>query len=261
VTVQEEISQTALVVLKAECSAKEILPEFPCYTNSSHQMADALGYDLSKIRVSVDDVVSIAIRKKMIMNQIRRFVSNYPQSVVVNLGCGLSSFYKEFEKTDVVWFDLDLPELICLRRNFFSESAKYRLVSQSVLDFSWMDQIPTDRPALFIMEGLLPYFQEGEVRGLLEELMRRFPKQELIVHAISKWRTSRPHSELKKGGIHLHWGVASAQAITRWIPNLRLIEEGYPYSASASKWSLKMRILRLFPAIRCMDKIFRYASQ
>lgn len=254
------ISRTALLVLKAESFANKLLPEFCDYLNKSCQIADALECDFSRIHLSADDVLSVAIRKKMIVDQIRAFVDRYPQGIVVNLGCGLSSFYEEFEGSDIIWFDLDLPELICTKRKFFEESANYRLIGHSVLDYSWMGRIPKDRPTLFIMEGVLPYFCESEVRNLLQELTRQFPKQESIIHAISKWRVVRPHNELKKSGVGMSWGVASGKVIASWIPKLRLVEEQYPYALSTPKWSFKMRFLRLLPAIRRMDKILRYAS-
>ncbi len=55
----------------------------------------------------------------------------------------------------VRWFDVDLPQVIALRRQLHSESETYRLVGSSVTDPGWLNEFPTDGPVLIVAEGLL----------------------------------------------------------------------------------------------------------
>ena len=46
----------------------------------------------------------------------RDFLSRHPQAVVVHIGCGLDSRFERVDNGRVEWYDLDLPEVIELRR-------------------------------------------------------------------------------------------------------------------------------------------------
>ena len=46
----------------------------------------------------------------------RDFLSRHPEAVVVHIGCGLDSRFERVDNGRVEWYDLDLPEVIALRR-------------------------------------------------------------------------------------------------------------------------------------------------
>jgi O-methyltransferase involved in polyketide biosynthesis len=47
--------------------------------------------------------------------------------------------------------------------------------TQSVLDFSWMDQVDPQDGVFITAEGLLPYLEPSEALDLIRECARRFP--------------------------------------------------------------------------------------
>jgi len=66
------------------------------------------------------------------------------------------------------WFDVDYPDVIDLRRQLFPErGASYHLIGAPLDELRWLDQVPRDRPGLFIAEGVLHYLSETEVKALL----------------------------------------------------------------------------------------------
>src|SRR5512139_2622331 len=44
------------------------------------------------------------------------FLRRYPETVVVHIGCGLDTRFERVDNGRVEWYDLDLPEVIELRR-------------------------------------------------------------------------------------------------------------------------------------------------
>jgi len=62
------------------------------------------------------------------------------------------------------------------------------MISSSVLDFSWIDEVTKDGNSNFIivMEGLLMYLQEEDVKELLGEISRRFTNSQLVADALDK---------------------------------------------------------------------------
>ena len=53
----------------------------------------------------------------------RVFLASHPDAVVVHIGCGLDSRFERVDNGRVEWYDLDLPEVIELRRTFIGGEA------------------------------------------------------------------------------------------------------------------------------------------
>src|SRR5512137_1676755 len=63
------------------------------------------------------------------------FLSRHPDAVVVHIGCGLDSRFERVDNGRVEWYDLDLPDVIALRRKFMGdEHDRYHLLGCSVLE-------------------------------------------------------------------------------------------------------------------------------
>jgi O-methyltransferase involved in polyketide biosynthesis len=67
---------------------------------------------------------------------VQHFLDIHPKAVIVNLGAGLCTRYFRVDNGEVHWYEVDFPEVIALRRQFFEESERYYCISQSMLDFA-----------------------------------------------------------------------------------------------------------------------------
>lgn len=66
--------------------------------------------------------------------------------MVLHLACGLDSRAQRVDVPDTaLWYDVDLPAVMDLRRELFKESTRYRMIAASVVDRAWLDQVPGDR--------------------------------------------------------------------------------------------------------------------
>jgi len=126
-------------------------------------------------------VIHIAIRAKKYDTFVREFLDRYPDGVVVNIGCGLDSRFLRIDNGRVVFYDLDLPEIIALKKGFFAENERYHLVASSVLDYGWMAPVSRNKgPFLFMAEGVFMYLDTEDVRSLVREIRKTFPGSELV---------------------------------------------------------------------------------
>src|SRR5512137_21342 len=96
----------------------------------------------------------------------RDFLSRHPEAVVVHIGCGLDSRFERVveRNSQVEWYDMDLPEIIELRRRFIGdEQERYHLLGCSVFEEPWLEAVNVHRhrPFLFLAEGVFVYFQEA----------------------------------------------------------------------------------------------------
>jgi methyltransferase (TIGR00027 family) len=203
----------------------------------------------------------VAMRTAQVDAWISDYLRRHPDAAVLHLGCGLHSraFRLAIPET-VRWFDVDLPQVIALRRQLYSESETYRMIGSSVTDPGWLDQLPAGGPVLIVAEGLLMYLTPAEVTDLLHRLVDRFDTGELLADFLSKWGPRL--SKLSAGGI-IRWGTRDGSEITRWDARLRLVEDS-PVIAGFRKISLSRprllyRIAYAVPANRNYDRLFRYA--
>ena len=81
-----------------------------------------------------------------------------------------------------VFYDLDLPEVIALRRDLIPEQPDNVYIEASLLETDWMDDLRRKHPDaefIFIVEGVLMYFYEKQVKAFLHHVASRFGGGEL----------------------------------------------------------------------------------
>ena len=158
--------------------------------------------------------------------QVRDFLRRHPEAVVVHIGCGLDARFERIgcnqpDIGQVEWYDLDLPEVIELRRVLFGdEGERHHLLACSVLDEAWLDIVSAHRPRpfLFLADGVFIYLQEAQVRSLVLTLCDRFPGAELVFDVLSPlevWEGNRRFARNKLDA-RLHWGIWHGQVLERW---------------------------------------------
>lgn len=176
------VTDTALVTLwcrASEARRADAIVDDPMAV----QLVDSLNYDFSKFKLSADRQ-DLALRALAFDNAARDYVAEHPRATVVALGEGMQTSFWRLDAAGIGhefhWLTLDLPPIIELRQRLLPESPRMSTCTQSVLDFSWMDQVD-DRDGVFITaEGLLPYLEPDESLDLIRECARRFPGGQLM---------------------------------------------------------------------------------
>ena len=197
-----------------------------------------LDYDFARVaQVKMDDGdrVTVLLRNREFDRQARDFLARCPQAAVVHFGCGLDSRFERVDNGQVEWYDLDLPEVIELRRKFLGgEGGRYHLLAGSAFDPAWMQAVNADhwRPTLFLAEGVFMYFEQTQVRKLIHTLYERFPGAELVFDAFSPYlvRMNNLRMAITKIGARYHWGLKHGKDIEGWGEGIRLLDEWYPFS-------------------------------
>ncbi|MGD9001231.1 MAG: class I SAM-dependent methyltransferase, partial [Anaerolineae bacterium] len=160
----------------------------------------------------------------------RDFLEEHQGGVVLQLGCGLDSRFLRVDDGRVDWYDLDMPPVVELRHQFFTEGERYHMIAASVTDLAWVDTVPSDgRPVLVLAEGLLMYLDEADVRRLVLRLHEAFPGCRLAADVFSRLtaRSATNHPALKYTGASLGWGMDDPCELEAWAPGIRLLEEWF----------------------------------
>jgi O-methyltransferase involved in polyketide biosynthesis len=222
-TAEEE---TLLITLfsKTHARTKSIIDD-----PKSQELLDQIEYDFSQLGVPLGTLLTVCIRAKQLDDYVNEFLDEYPDGVVLHLGCGLDTRYNRVDNGQVEWYDLDLPGGIALRKKFYQEADRYHMIPSSVMDFGWMEEVPKDRAVFVVAEGLLMYLREEEVKSLLLKLKEEFPGCRLAIDVFSTLtaKNVNRHPSLKKTGATVHWGIDDPKEIESWAEGIHLVEEWF----------------------------------
>jgi O-methyltransferase involved in polyketide biosynthesis len=160
----------------------------------AEEAVQRVDYDFAKFKVGRRAALLFACRATQLDLWTTSFLAEHPDATVLHLGCGLDSrVYRIVPPPTVRWFDLDYPEVIALRRQLYSERAGYSMIGSSLADLSWLDEVPGDRPAMIVAEGVTMYLTEQIMQALLQALTNHFPSGQLAfdVHTpqLVRWLT------------------------------------------------------------------------
>ena len=190
-----------------------------------------LDYDFAQvrqIRMSEGNVVARLMLTREMDRYARDFLNRHPDAVVVHFGCGFDSRFNRVDNGRVEWYDLDLPDVIRLRRKFIGdEGPRYHLLGCSMLDESWLEalKVHSQRSFLFLADNVFVYFMEAQVKALVLRLRDHFPGAELVFDGWSPffvWLGNRQLSSSKFKNL-LQWGFWRSQTLEGWGEGIQLL--------------------------------------
>jgi len=201
--------------------------------------------------------VTIAVRTLQYDKYAKAFLKEHPEGIVVNLGCGLDTRFHRIDNGKFTQYDIDLPEVIDLKKALLSEEERYKYLGVSVLDYSWMDIIKNHKkPVMFIAEGLFMYLPQAEVEKLITRLSSLFKDAILLCEIVNKKYTVgfykkvveyKLGKELKFGDkVTYEFGLTDSYELEELSNTIKLIEE-WTYLDSEEK---KLGWLRLFKNVK-----------
>jgi O-methyltransferase involved in polyketide biosynthesis len=256
----KNVPKTLLIPLIARCveTRKEngLLKDI-----RSVEILEYLNYDLSKSGLFLPIQLGVCLRTLIFDEQIRKFLSENPDAVVVNLGCGLDTRFPRVDNGRVRWFDLDLPESIEIRKHFFKETNRHKFIEKSALDPSWTDEIPKGNKTLIVAEGLCMYFTESEMKNLILTIRDSFPSSQFLFEAFSprlvKSNKNNARSQLdRKAAELLKWGIESGKEMENWFEGVRFVNEWFVIDKGRRHFPLYYRIsLFLVPMLARFNKV------
>ena len=217
--------ETLLIPLYAKANGQPMFMDA-----KAQQILDQIEYSFKDLKIPKKTAVTLLIRAEKLDTYAQAFHQRNPNGLILHLGCGLDSRCLRVAHEQATWIDLDMPDVIALRRKLYPENEGYKMIASSVTDLTWLDQVEDQKqPVLVIAEGLLMYLHENEIQDLFRALQARFPGCQVAFDAFSQFTTDRikNHPSLKKTGAEIHWGIDDPHEIEKWATGIEFLEEWY----------------------------------
>lgn len=261
----DDISETLLINLyfrSLENEVKEpiLIDEF------SGEIVKKIDYDFAKFESGDLSRVGVIIRAKFIDDALVKFAKDNDEVVIVQVGAGLDTRPLRLESVcpNAIFYDLDLPDVIALRDKLMPKAKKNFSISSSMLETAWMDELKAKHPNAkfaFALEGVAMYFEKEVFKEFFLNLARRFEgivALDLINNFAAKM-DSRKHDTLKfmKKAVVFKMGIEDPSEVEEWDKTaIKHLSTGVMMSMYKDRWSLRARIMRIFPSIRNSCRMF-----
>lgn len=228
----------------------------------AERLVNSIEYDYSKFDRAKLSAVGCSVRCWYFDNKVREFINDHVNPVIVNVACGLDA---RFQRTickgcNIPIYSLDLPEVITLRTKLLPARHGEKYIPSSLFDTDWMKHLSSAHPEasfLFIMEGVLMYFTEKEVKALFSNLANYFRGSEVWFDTCGTFvvKNSDKHDAIKKVEAKFKWGINDGRNIEKWDNRLSLIKQSSQGLFFRSRYPFPMNIIGLFPKL-----LYRFCS-
>jgi methyltransferase (TIGR00027 family) len=261
--ITNDVAETLFITLLMRCEETKH-PKPIIQDPKACELVESIDYDFSRFKNGKWSGIGTSIRVRHFDNKVTQFIERNKHPVVVLIGCGLDTRYQRLQNSrKAVFYELDLPEVIALRQRLLPPEKNQAYISASMLETEWMDMLATKHPKgrfIFVIEGVLMYFSENEVRTVISELARRFHGSQLHFDAISTWmsRQSHRHDTVKHVNAKFRWGIKDSVEMESWALNLKHRETLYYMDSEKARWGMKGYILSILPVFRKASCLLHY---
>ena len=230
-----DVQETLLIPLWARAvEAKKRKPIL--LDEKAVEVMNRIDYDFSVFSKAKGSQVGCCLRGVIMDEMLRASLKQHPDTVVVEVGAGLDTRYERLEGEVRRWFDLDLQDSMTLRRQFFAETSNRTFISGSVLDKAWIAEVKNaarSAPVVFVIEGVLVYFTEAQVRQLFCMLADEFPGAALIFDSMgtAMVKNQKHHDSVKHTNAKFVWGINNIRDLSQWDKRFRVIDSVSFYGA------------------------------
>lgn len=246
-----KIQETLLLPLwgRAQESKK---PDPKLVDSGAVRIIEELDYDFTAIAKNISAISQLAwvARSLHTDNTIIRFLEVHPDASVVNLGCGLDTTFERVDNGRLRFYNLDLPDVIEMRNRFIGHAARNTVITASIMEQRWLDQIDDRNGLLFIAAGVFYYIQMEELQAFFKVLAERFASCDIFFDMASPRGMKVANEKIIEGGgmdetAILKWGLSSAKTFEKWDRRIRVIREfpmfrgfrkGYPFRIRNGLW-------------------------
>ena len=247
------VQETALIPLYAR--AVESRRKRPILEDrKAIEMVEAIEWDFGRFGQR-RRVVGCALRSAMFDVWVREFLQRNPQGTVVEIGAGLSTRFERLDNGTIHWFDLELPDMVELRRQFFRDSERRVTLAGSVVEGDWIKRVrQSPGPYLLVAETVFVYLEGAQVRAALWQIARGLPEVTVALDTVGRRAVEIGNKDFKRRKVAARfvWACEDPAEIEGWKIGLRVREartvadvpEGIPLS-----WGLRMNL-------RLMGKLF-----
>lgn len=209
------------------------------------EIIDRIDYDFSTIEKTQSISQHSWVARSLHTDKMAlEFIKKHPEATIINIGCGMDTTFSRIDNGKIIFYELDLPDVIALRKNFYEDSNRHISIASSFLETDWFEKVKVQDGLLFLAGGVLMYFEEEQIKAFFIKVADYFKECDFFFDSLSPMGMKIAKKQvLKKGGMGMPmddgWGLRPVGTIEKWdkrikvinvIPILKGMKKGVPLS-------------------------------
>lgn len=233
------IPETMLQTLYARAAySKQKNAKF--HDEKAEEIISRMDYDFSIAGKDAMMSKGVIARTILLDRMVGDFIKQNPKCTIINIACGMDTRVYRLQGDPAVgknmngirWYNLDLPETIAVRCRFLEENGHISTIEKSAMDETWASEIeePLGK-VLVIVEGLVMYLTEQDVKQMLSIISSRFEHAQVIVETMNPWVVGHmKEKSIEATKAKFTWGIKSGRELERlapeftWVKDVSLVE-------------------------------------
>ena len=195
--------------------------------NGCHDLFNKYDFQLPKYADKISKIESarLAIAQYDVVEVIKKFLSEHPKAVLVNLSCGFSTVFPIVDNGECRGYNVDTREVLIARKEAVGKGSREQGIIADIWgdDFSWLDKIEwnKDDGVLFYAIDVFHYRKRGEVKKLVCNIADKFRDVKLVFdcassEGIKKVLKNRFSEEEVKENAGFYFSVDDDAQLTKW---------------------------------------------
>lgn len=226
--IASKMKKPALMDTKAIELVDKIDYDFSKFSDS-YRMRDANNLTRAYI-LYINKMTRMGITTRTIYldRETNEFIKENPHCNCINIGCGLDTRFFRVDNGKIGWYDVDLTSVIDVREKLIAKEDRVITIKGSAFEKDWTNKIvQPNLPTLIIIEGMLMYFDEEDVKKLLDIIAKAFPHCTILLEASSPLtvKNSNKRPTVLKTSAVFKWGIKSGKEIEVLCPALEFKNE------------------------------------
>jgi O-methyltransferase involved in polyketide biosynthesis len=221
--------------------------------NSAVEIIKAIDYDFSTIEETQSMSQHGWVARSLHTDRMAlEFIEEHPQATIVNIGCGMDTTFSRIDNGEIMFYELDLPDVIALRKNFYQDSDRHRSIASSFLDTEWFEDIEVRDGLLFLAGGVFYYFVEDQIKKFFIKAADYFTECDFVFDSLSPLGIKiGKKAVLKKGDMGMSmdggWGLKPIRTLEKWDNRIKVVSAMSLSKGMYKGLSLKEKLIFLIP--------------
>lgn len=216
-------SETLFIPLlgKAEMSKDNLFLHDP----KAEEIISKIDYDFKSLKQSKWLSMYMSLRALIIDELCNKYIEEHPNTTIIHLGCGLDSRCLRVNQNFNTFYDVDYESVIDIRKKFYKEDSKHKMIGCSVVDYKWLDGVKSKNHTLVVAEGLTMYLSKEEIKGLIAQINNKLNDVHLIFDAYSKKgvKGSKVKNPVKQMNAEIKYGIDNPEEFLRLNNHLEYV--------------------------------------
>lgn len=210
-----EVNKTLFIPLygKAMVSQRHILLRDP----AAEKIWKAEGFPIRGKSKSKWLCYNMAMRARVFDDWTDMMLSQYKNAVALHIGCGLDSRCERVKQPYQNWIDCDFPDVIALRRKYYSETEHYHMTPLDASDPEGIKSLPSADAAIVILEGLSMYLTNDQLYQFLNALQEKYVQLHVLMDIYTEFgaKASKYKNPVNDVGVTNVYGVKDIKELLK----------------------------------------------